>query len=143
MQGQGSRLAFTVIPKAHYAPHHLLYFRMLGRHGMNALLLEGIADTGEPPHQGGGFSRLPVAQLPLPLLFIQPYPVGQYTVSLIRQKVHDVVMGCLQRIQPMQLAPEYEDTSVCLIGIEGGIRFCAAQETPRPAIERRIEYRLQ
>ena len=74
--------------------------------------------------------------------FYNPCVVGQYAVSLIRQKVHDVVMAGLQRIQPMQLAPEYEDTSVCLIGIEGGIRFCAAQKTPRPAIERRIEYRL-
>jgi hypothetical protein len=29
------------------------------------------------------------------------------------------VMGGLQWIQPMQLAPEHEDTGVSLIGIEG------------------------
>ena len=43
----------------------------------------------------------------------------------------------------MQLAPEYEDTGICLIGIEGGIGFCTAQETPGTTIERRIEHSLQ
>ncbi|MNE44893.1 hypothetical protein D3C80_1391500 [compost metagenome] len=50
LQGQGSRLAFAVITEAHYAAHHLFDLRMLGRHGMNALLLEGVADPSQSPH---------------------------------------------------------------------------------------------
>lgn len=119
LQGQRPGLALAVIAKAHYAAHHLLDFGMFGRHGMDALLLEGVADPGQSPHQGRRFARLAVAQFPLALFLVQPDPVRQYAIGLICQKVHDVVMGGLQWIQPMQLAPEHEDTGVSLIGIEG------------------------
>ncbi|MNH07644.1 hypothetical protein D3C79_670400 [compost metagenome] len=110
---------------------------------MDPLLLEGITNAGESPHQGRGFARLAVAQLPLPLLLVQPYPIGEDAIGLIRQKVHDVVMGGLQRIQLLQLAPIDEDTGICLIGIEGRVRLGTAQEASGSAVELRIEHRLQ
>ncbi len=83
-----------------------------------SLLLESITNAGEPSYQGGRFAWLTVAQLPLPLFFVQPDPVSQDALGLIRQEVHDVMMGSLQRIEPMQLTPEHEDAGIGLIGIE-------------------------
>ena len=142
-QGQRPRFAFAVITEPYYAPHHLLYLRMLGRHGVDPLLLEGITNAGKPSYQGGRFARFPVAKLPLPFFFVQPDPVGQDAVGLIRQKIHDVVVCRLQGLQPVELAPGDKDTGICLIGIEGGVGFGAAQEASCPAVQLRIEDALQ
>ncbi|WP_258228742.1 hypothetical protein [Aeromonas sp. HMWF015] len=53
------------------------------------------------------------------------------------------MMGGLQRIKPVQLAPEDKNTGIRLIGIEGGIRFCTAQKAACPTIKLRIENSLQ
>ncbi len=142
-QGQRPRFAFAVITEPYYAPHHLLYLRMLGRHGVDPLLLEGIANAGKPSYQGGRFARFPVAKLPLPFFLVEPDPVGQDAVGLIRQKIHDVVVCRLQGIQPVKLAPGDKDAGICLIGIEGGVGFGAAQEASCPAVQLRIEDALQ
>ena len=142
-QGQCPRFAFAVVTEPHYAPHHLLYLRVLGRHGVDPLLLEGITNAGEPSYQGGGLAGFTVAQLPLPLFLVQPDPVSQDAVGLICQEVHDVMMGGLQRIEPMQLTPEHEDAGIGLIGIESGVGFGAAQEASGPAVQLRIEDTLQ
>lgn len=92
-----------------------------------------------PSYQGGRLAGFTVAQLPLPLFFVQPDPVSQDAIGLIRQEVHDVMMGGLQRIEPMQLTPEHEDAGIGLIGIEGGVGFGAAQEASGPAVQLRIE----
>ncbi len=134
LQRECARFALAVIPQPDNTPHHLLDFRVLGRHRVNAFLFEGVADPGEPSHKSCRFARFTITQLPSSFFFIEPYPVSQYPIGLICQKVHDVVMGRLQWIQTMQLAPEDKNPSIRLIGIEGRICFGTAQEAASTAI---------
>ena len=62
--------------------------------------LEGIANTGKPSYPEWLVCEAFRCEAPLPLFLVQPYPVRQDAVRLIREKVHDVLVSGLQGSSP-------------------------------------------